>query len=491
MERSADAELGARSPARLFVIGAAAFLAGLVPFLVRVRAWPEIAAPAYFVSRGGLLYDSIFFPHTPLLISTMAGLGALFGFSAFLFRAMLAVGLAATAALVAGGLERERGFAVAAAASVGLAVTLLWEAYLGGFAVWPDVLMAPLVLGAALLLERHEVAPSRRRWIAAGLCLGIAILVKQTSAWVALGAMAWAISRRKRPAEIAGLAAAIALPYAAFAVLWAAAFRTSAHVYWTLVVPLFSSHAAEIRTTSGLWSDAHEALAPFLVVPAVLLLERAAARRRPSPMPWMIVATAGMAWPRGDLLHLTAAVGLIAFLTARCVLLVIAAVRRWHAGALRVGALAAGTGGAALLVIALGVAGVGGGAQLADEWGGEVFYWDDPLTDILSAEVAAKAPPGSAVFLYNTNRDNLYARTGTTTPGGLYVNSSFWFYFNKRGVGERVTNALRDFRGWVLFREPAPDDKPLRDTELHRFLAEHAVRESNASDDMTWRRLRP
>lgn len=470
----------------LALLGALA--AAAVPFLVRIRAWPEIAAPAYFLSRGGVLYDTIFYPHTPVLIATLAALGRLVGFSGGLFRGAVSASMAATAAVLVLGLERRRGFSFAAA--VGVASAILWQAHMEGLAVFPDPLLPPVILGAAILLERSETARSRGPLVAGGFLLGIAILVKQTSAWVALAALVWIVLRRRPLRDAAALAGSIAVPYLLFVLLWGAWFRTTAHVYWTLVVPVFSSHAAEIRDTGGL-ADAYEALGPFLVVPAVVLLELAAGTRRLSAPVVLAVGVIGMAWPRAGLLHLSAAVGLIAFLTARSCLLAVSIFGRWHAGELPRPRLAAGVGGAALLVSGLGVALLSGGSILAEERGGEVFYWDDPLTLLLEKELRAHASPGQTVFLYNTNRDNLYARTSTRPPGGIYVNTSFWYYFDKGGVGRRVTDSLREFPGWVLHREPNPTESGLRSTEVYRFLASRSEAAETASDSMTWRRIRP
>ncbi len=68
-----------RAPAVLAAAGAAA--AGAPALFLYFRVWPEIVVPAYFVSRGALLYRDVFFPHTPLLILATGFLGRIFGFS--------------------------------------------------------------------------------------------------------------------------------------------------------------------------------------------------------------------------------------------------------------------------------------------------------------------------------------------------------------------------------------------------------------------------
>ena len=463
----------------------AAIPAGAVPYFVTVKAWPEIVVPAYFMTKGGILYKTIFFPHTPLLISTVAGLGHLFGFSALLFRSIVSAGLLATAALIASGLERRRGFSLAV--TVGVLLSVLWASYMEGLAVWPDALLAPVVLGAALLLERFDASGSAAslRW--GGLLLGFAILVKQTSAWVAAAALLWMILRRRRLPAIATLGVAICAPYVVFVLFWGVAYRTGSHLYWTLAMPLFSSHAGEIRETGG-WNDVHEAIAPFLILPALPLLRGRLEILR-SPMFLMALGTAGMAWPRGGLLHLSSSVGLLAFLGARGVLESASRLASWRSESPAFGRLAGAAVGAAMLLTSVAVAAWSGGGFLLEGRGGNVFYWDDPFTIQLEKEVSSRVPPGGRLLLFNTRRDNLYALTSTRTPNGIYVNSSFWYYFNKDAVSARVMDGLEKFSGWILFREPDSSDNELRKTALYRFLSSRTVVEEPASDSMTWRRV--
>jgi hypothetical protein len=183
---------------RPVVIFLAAAVASLPAFLLATAAWPEIVAPAYFTTRGGVLYDTIVFPHTPLLILTTALLGKLFGFSAALFRIIVGATFATGAALIARSAQ-QRIIAVAAF----IVIALLGGAY----TLWPDPLLAPLALAAALLLERG----TKRSFIAGALLLGVAIVTKQTSAWLAIGGLVWVLANRR---DWKTYLAAISLPYA-------------------------------------------------------------------------------------------------------------------------------------------------------------------------------------------------------------------------------------------------------------------------------------
>jgi hypothetical protein len=469
-------------PLLLSVIPAAA-----IPFFVTIRASPEIIVPAYFMTRGSLLYQEIFFPHTPMLLSAVAGLGSVFGFSAILFRSIVSVGMAATVVLVVLGLERGAGFALAAA--TGVLSCVLWTGYMEAFGIWPDAQLAPVLLGAALLLERFDRSDSRASLLGGGLLLGLAVLVKQTSAWVGAAALLWTVLRRKRFREIATLAAAIAAPYLLFVIVWGAVFRTTTHVYWTLILPVFSRHAGEILSAAG-WDDLHESITLFLALFSVLLLERSLGSRSRSPLFPMTLGTIPMAWPRSGLLHLSSCIGLVSLLAARAVLLSVSVFRRWSREGLPILRLAPAVAGVSALVTGLAVAAVGGGALLRDSWGGNAYYWDDARTTYFLKQVSARVPPGGRVYLFNTGRDNVYVRSSTVTPDGLYVNSSLWHYLNKLDVDLRLVKGLERFSGWILFRDVEPGETRLESTALSQFLISHTVEVEKLGDGVSWRKVR-
>ncbi len=113
----------------------AATVAGMVvasapAFVLFFLVWPEIVVPAYFVSRGGLLYDAVTpgGPHTPLLILILAGSGKVFGFSALLFRSVAAVSMAACGTLIVLGVRRARKSLAGPLAGllVGVPLFVLW-----------------------------------------------------------------------------------------------------------------------------------------------------------------------------------------------------------------------------------------------------------------------------------------------------------------------------------------------------------------------------
>jgi hypothetical protein len=421
---------------RALTAAACAALAALPPFFLAVEAWPEIVVPAYFITRGGVLYDSIIFPHTPLLILFTALLGKIFGFSATLFRAEIALSMAATGALIGVG-ARSLPRALA-----GVAAFIVLSVYATSVTLWPDPLMAPLALAAALALERFGESGSRRALAAGALLLGLCIVIKQTSAWLALAGGVWVffvtrgphpalratLSPRERAKTIAVFAGCAALPYAIFVIGWGALFRTTSHVYWTLILPL-SGHSGEITIFS-----------PAMLVRMLLLLAiiPLATTRWRSPLPWLALGAIGMAWPRIDLLHLSAAFGILALLVARAI--------PSRAGG------AAGEGVSSGRALALAAVLVACAIIPRWRWHGPVFFWTDRATTFYAEQVRRRVRPGGALVVFNTQNETLYAVTGTTTPSGIYVNPKFWYYLNRRGLGERLCRDLAARHGTpILF----------------------------------------
>ncbi len=472
----------------------AALFAGALPFLVSVTAWPEIVTPAWFVTQGVRLYDGILFPHTPLLILVTAAAGALFGFSAPVLRTLPAVSLAAAAALLVTGARPHRASRAGPLVGfcVGLPLLLLLSVYTEGPALWPEPFLAPFLLAGVLLLERAAETGSSRGLAAAGLVFGTALLVKQTSAWAALAAVLWLLlSGRPRRARAAFVfAGAVAVPYGAFLLGWALAFRTLAHVRWTLVYPVFSGMSREIAVPlTG--ADVHEALALFVPFAALAFagaaLPRGLARR--SPLLAVAAGSIGMAWPRPGLLHLAAMTGLAALAAVRTALLLPAAARRLSGGSARRIRLLAPAASAALLAVSLGVAALGAGPLLLDQLGGPVFFWDDAVTRDEAASVRARVPAGGEVLVFG-GRQTLYPITSTRAPGGFYVNPQFWYCLGRDRGDERLVAALAGRPGLpVLFREPLADAEAVRATRVYGFLVTSTVPDGPAPGGAAWRRV--
>ena len=473
---------------------ALAFAGGALPaFLLSFAAWPEIVTPAWFVTKGYLLYDAVFFPHTPLLILGTAAAGSLAGFSAVVFRGVAGLSSGLTASLLVASARTPR--ARLGAFLLGVPLLALQGTYFEGPALWPEPVLAPLPLAATLLLERWERRGRPRDLAFGALVLGVGILVKQTFAWFGLAALAWLLfaSRRRSSRAAATLATGIVAPYAAFALLWGVVLGTTAHVRWTLVHVVFGGLGSEIADRPDL-ALANEAVAPFLALLALGLLRAALpGRHLGSPLVPLALAAFGMAWPRWGLLHLAASQGLVTLAALRAVRLLPVLVRRLSresASRRRELLAAAGTG---LLLTNVVVAVIGAGPLLLDAVGGPARFWDDETTLEWTERAAAKTNPGGTLFVFDAPYETLYPLTRTTTPGGFYVNPSFWYCINKDGIDERIVASLKGRPGVpILFREPpeARDSDVLRTSATYRFLKEETAIVERIDARASWRRAR-
>jgi hypothetical protein len=488
---------GARAAGLVALVAAGAVAAGLPAFLLFFGVWPEIVVPAYFVSRGGLLYETVTpgGPHTPLLILILAASGKVFGFSALLFRFVSGVSMAASGALLVLGVRPARkGLAGAVAGLlVGVPLFVLWTVYMEGPAIWPEPFMAPLLVGAVLALERFETSGRSSGLIGAGLLLGVAILIKQTAAWTVLSAVIWVllVSRRRSARAALALFAMAAAPYLVFAVGWAALFQTFSHIRWTLLIPVWGGFAGDVA--SGMrGKDFLASVSVFLVLPAILFLARSLPGSRVLRSPALLVAISvcGMAWPRWGLLHLAGATGILALTAARGLMVSVVAFRRWRQRSARRRKLVSFAVGDALLLIHLAVAVLAGGALTLRSLGGPAFLRDDPATAALAEKVRARVRGGAFLNVYIAY-ENLYPLTGTSTPDGTYVNPSLWYLLSREHVGDRLVSALSRRSGLlVLFREPRAPEQPLKQTSLYRFLMERTEVVEEIEPGTFWRVVR-
>ncbi len=375
-------------------------------------------------------------------------------------------------------------------ALLGPPLLILWSVYLEGPALAPDSFLAPLLLAAGLSLRRFERTGHERGLDLAGLLLGAAILVKQTSAWALLAGVFWCLlsSRHRSGRRAARLLIVGSFPYAAFVLLWGLAAGTTAPLRWTLLIPL-RGRASEIGQGADLPLLA-EAIAPALAIPAAWLLARGLARGHSgtSPLAWLAAGAALMTIPRWGLLHLSGAVGLVVVLSLDGLRAFRAVLSGRFLRATRE-SLALAAGGAGLLLVHLGVAAFGAGPLLVDAWGRGVRYWDDPRLTALSREVSRRVPPGGEFLNYFATWDTIYPATGTLAPGGLYVNTPLWFFLNKDDLDRRVVQALARRPGsLILFAEPQGElAAPARKTELYRFLTGETDVLARVDDRTCWR----
>jgi hypothetical protein len=379
---------------------------------LRTVAWPELTTPAYLWSRGLLLYRDVKFQHSPGAIGALALAFLLFGVKAAVIRVFAAAGpLVAHMYL----LRQTRLFRplVRVASSAFFVVGIC--AYHGN-AVWPTVLMTALAIPIAEALGAG-------RFRKAGLLIGVAILFKQTAAFLLLVVVAHvALRRGARQAALLFLAGSV--PYVAMVLAFGILGAAGDALRWTMLVPL------TVRPAS-LWYQLPDtrSLAMLLLAFAPLAVEAALEREGeyPTGAGWHLTVAAGfalIALPRFGTVQTVAALPNLSIGVARLLA--------------REGAWLRATALAFVATLTLSQAAV---VAAGESFDGKVVFWND--VPALERVVAALSTLPRDTPLSSELWENVLPRSGLLPPGGIYVNPLFAYFFPVDNIGERVRRAAQ------------------------------------------------
>lgn len=284
-----------------------------------------------------------------------------------------------------------------------------------------------------------------------------------------------------------------ALPYLAFAAGWGLAFGTTAHIRWTLTIPLFSSYALEASSLPS-WDELLQPLILFLSVAALSFARRLLpAALLASPLPWIAGALAMMALPRWGIAHFGAVPVLAALAAGQSIQLLRPVLRRtgrrrWSPRPL----LLLGTAGGLLAVQAIILLADAGPVAL-DHVGGPALWWNDEATRNEVRVVRERIRPGERFFNFLAARESIYALTGTFPSASPHLSVGISWVLNKDGLDRRlVEGALAG--PWQSRSVPRARHRPREDPRqralplprgalggrrarrLHRVLAPDRVR---------------
>jgi hypothetical protein len=392
----------------------------LLVLTLRVLAWPDVTIPAYLWSRGMLLYRDIKFQHGPGVMGTLALAFWAFGVHTWVVRAYAIVWPLVAHLFV---LRYTRSFGLgerAFASAFFLAVFFSFE----GNSNWPTAVMAAAALPIAADLSRGRI-------VRAGLLIGIAVLFKQTAAYVVAAAFfGLAIERKFRSAAVVLLVSCI--PYWVTVFVFTLLGAGPEMLRWTLEVPL-TIRPSFIAARPSVF-DASVLLFAFLPTLTDTLLERPGEYEVRSG--WLLFVAAGfaaVAYPRFGLPQTLAALPCLAVGAARFL-------RRLSPRPL-------------LRAAAYGLVGMftfGRAAVLAagGEFDGKVLFWNhEPALDALAARLQ-NLPRDTP--LHSTLWDNVLPRSGLLPPGHLYVNPYFTWWFGVDDIGNRFEAAFRRTGGVLV-----------------------------------------
>src|SRR5262249_29956347 len=264
---------------------------------------------------------------------------------------------------------------------------------------------------------------SRGRVVRAGLLIGIAILFKQTAAFVLFAAMlTCAVRGRVRDALRMFLAASA--PYALTLGVFFALGAGVDMLRWTILVPLTVKPAnVDLFTPSAF--QVFTLLTAFLPLIVEAALERPDGREHPYAS-WLLVVAVGftaIVYPDFTFFNAVAGVPCLALGAARLM------ERR------QVLVSVAAAAYAAFFVVAKG-ASVAAGSDVD----GKVLFWDDDPAFNRVVDRLRETPPETRV--YSELWGNLNARADRLPPGQIYVHPWFDWSFEVDHTGEEIAKAV-------------------------------------------------
>jgi hypothetical protein len=383
----------------------------LLALALRTVAWPEVTATGHLWSRGWLMYRDIRFQHTPGTMGTLALGFAAFGPHAWFLRLYAIVWpLLAHVSL----LRETRG----SRPVVRLLASAFFLTLLFGFegnAVWPTVVMTALAIPIAAELSRGRV-------VRAGLLIGIAILFKQTAAFVLFAAMLTCVVKG-RARDAARMFLAASAPYAVTLGVFFALGAGVDMLRWTILVPL-TVKPAHVDLFRPSVFQVFTLLAAFLPLLAEAALERPGERERPYAR-WLLVVAVGftaIVYPDFTFFNAVAGVPCLALGAAKLM------ERRRALASVPAAAYAA-----------VFVAAKGASVAAGSEVDGKVLFWNDDPAFNRVVDRLRQTPPEMRV--YSELWGNLNARADRLPPGRIYVHPWFDWFFSVDHTGEEVAKA--------------------------------------------------
>lgn len=200
-------------------------------FLVRFTAWPEMFTYPWLLSRGFRLYGDIIQPYLPLLpLLLFIWYGAL-GHTILALRILTLITILASDILVfrigAKLYGIKRGL-------LSLLIFIMLQIVADGNGLWFDLVSLPLVLVTLCLLIPKPQNSRRIFW--AGISLGLAILVKQTSVLFILPVT---VMLFRYPKQLWHFILATVVPVVVTALFYLTGDQAPDFWYWGIIHPLF------------------------------------------------------------------------------------------------------------------------------------------------------------------------------------------------------------------------------------------------------------
>lgn len=164
--------------------------------------WPEMLLYPWFLSQGMMYYRDIVLAYVPGAYYLLHALYSVIGYSVQSERVIAYGFILFTDILVYITVRKLTRSWVAGLGA--LLFFVLWQPIFSGNTIWYETLLAPIYLGAYLLVLRYSAKPTLGALVPVGLILAAATLVKQTAAWplLAVCLFIWLSGKNKKPGFI-------------------------------------------------------------------------------------------------------------------------------------------------------------------------------------------------------------------------------------------------------------------------------------------------
>ena len=195
---------------------------------LQFTAWPEMVSFPYLINRGFVAYRDMVHAYPPLLINVLAVLYNVFGYNLLVLKifgwSLILIGDILIFFIVEK-LTKKRSLAFLA-----LFGYVLLQPILEGNMVWPDLAIVPFLLLTFILLLK-------KRYVFAGVAIGLACLTKQTGGLYLVFTILYIVFRER---NLRSLVKFLAAPVVMFLILLFSLLTNGAWVEflnWTIIYP--------------------------------------------------------------------------------------------------------------------------------------------------------------------------------------------------------------------------------------------------------------
>lgn len=273
----------------------------------RFTLWPEMVLYPWLNNHGFQLYRDIINPYFPLLTRILAWLTKAFGYDlkVFLWFTWGYIFLAQVVFLVILKKTNLPNKTILFAFLINILLTFIFE----GNGIWFDLFCQIPLLMVYYFLQKNGMEKEGRDYIYAGFFLGMALLIKQTVVWTAIGLAIYIIATNTRNVKKIGKSLFFLFaPVGLLLITFSAFFYINQSFYdfffWTLILPF-----GKLQQAPGFvrWPTLGNWLILFMIFSPVFLIWQEINKQKEIKLLLIFLSSTFLfAFPRFGYFHLTA-----------------------------------------------------------------------------------------------------------------------------------------------------------------------------------------